>query len=85
MESVVAEESESGLSVKQCWVCRSNNLKLVKESSVQGALTGTDFAISDKRYGVTGTLSQCMKCGFVQCSDIENVSQFYEDLIDPDY
>ena len=39
-------------------------------------------AITDSAYGVTGELSRCPACGFVQCSELTDVLGYYETLQD---
>lgn len=70
-----------------CWVCDHATLSEVKLGNA-GAFTSADFAITDHRYGTTGTLVRCQNCGFVQCTDFAHaveLTAFYEKLIDPDY
>lgn len=69
----------------KCWVCDSDNLHIVKESNVEDQLKSTNYAITNAEYGVTGELSKCAECGFIQCTKENDVIGFYEDLIDEEY
>lgn len=68
-----------------CWVCGQQNFTLKKKSDVHSKLKSENFAITNFDYGKTGELQQCKNCGFIQCIDLEEVVQFYEDLEDPEY
>lgn len=65
-----------------CWVCDSQKMELAKHSSIRTALSSKAFAITDSHYGMTGEIQRCQKCGFLQCSDLQNVLNFYEELED---
>src|SRR5271166_6581694 len=65
-----------------CWVCGCQRLRLVKPSNIHGALTSSSFSITDSHYGMTGAIYQCESCAFLQCTDLEEVLPFYEDLVD---
>jgi len=68
-----------------CWICGSNDSVMERSSGIEGSVTSRDFAITDHRYGVTGSLFRCRNCGFVQCSDADDVLQYYVELEDPAY
>lgn len=68
-----------------CWICDSPKMELVKSSNFKDDLTSEDFAITDSHYGTTGEIYKCQNCGFLQCSDLTNVLQFYEQLEDYSY
>ncbi len=68
-----------------CWVCDSPDFKLLKPSDIDKQLNSNNFAITNFDYGTTGELRRCMKCGFIQCTDLNEVVGFYEDLEDPEY
>jgi SAM-dependent methyltransferase len=68
-----------------CWVCGGENFTLFKPSDAKTHLTSTHFAITNFDYGKTGELKQCKACGFVQCTDLNDVVNFYEDLEDHEY
>ncbi len=70
---------------KECWVCGSGDLIRIKESNIGDDLTSRNFAITNFDYGTTGELSRCEKCGFIQCTDLEDVIGYYEDLEDLEY
>ncbi len=77
---------ETGKTYKQtCWVCDSENIKVIKESNINDQLDSDNYAITNSDYGITGELSKCSNCGFVQCSKENNVIQYYEDLVDTEY
>ncbi len=68
-----------------CRICESTAMALVKPSNIGNVLTSQDFAITDSRYGVTGELHRCKECGFLQCTNLEDVLSYYENLEDPSY
>jgi len=68
-----------------CWVCGSPELDIIKKSDADGDLSSKNFAITNFDYGKTGELCRCRQCGFIQCTDLDKVVQFYEDLEDPEY
>jgi 2-polyprenyl-3-methyl-5-hydroxy-6-metoxy-1,4-benzoquinol methylase len=70
---------------KECWVCGSGDLSRIKESNFGDALSSRNFAITNFEYGTTGELSRCASCGFIQCTDLEDVIGYYEDLEDTEY
>lgn len=70
---------------RNCWICASSELTLAKNSNIPGSLASGDFAITDYRYGVTAAIYRCRNCGFLQCSDVPELLQFYEGLQDPAY
>jgi 2-polyprenyl-3-methyl-5-hydroxy-6-metoxy-1,4-benzoquinol methylase len=72
-------------SISRCWVCDSNDLVLAKESNIGQQLCPSSFAITDSDYGITGELHRCLKCGFVQCNSISDVTGYYEGLEDKSY
>ncbi len=57
----------------------------IKESNFGDELSSRNFAITNFEYGTTGELSRCSRCGFIQCTDLEDVLGFYEDLEDREY
>lgn len=73
------------MSGKTCWVCGSGVRALVRASGIRHAIGSQDFAITDARYGVTGALYRCGGCGFLQCAELDDVSRYYEALIDEAY
>jgi 2-polyprenyl-3-methyl-5-hydroxy-6-metoxy-1,4-benzoquinol methylase len=68
-----------------CWVCDSKDLDLIKKSSISDQLSSKNFAITNFEYGVTGELRKCRQCGFIQCTDLDEVVGFYEELEDHEY
>jgi SAM-dependent methyltransferase len=68
-----------------CWVCGCPDLTLIKKSDATSLLTSTNFAITNFDYGKTGELQRCNGCGFIQCTDLDKVLNFYEDLQDQEY
>lgn len=68
-----------------CWVCGSQKLELAKSSNIRATLNSEAFAITDSKYGTTGEIHRCKNCGFLQCSNLEDVLPFYEDLQDTSY
>src|SRR5258707_1664847 len=68
-----------------CWICGSSGLEVVRASRISGELSSKEFAITDSAYGVTGELSRCPACGFMQCSELTDVLGYYETLQDAAY
>ncbi|MEE9370214.1 MAG: class I SAM-dependent methyltransferase [Sedimentisphaerales bacterium] len=60
-------------------------MELAKRSNISGILTSQTFAITDSKYGTTGDIHRCKRCGFMQCSKLDDVLKFYEDLKDASY
>ncbi|MBN1597990.1 MAG: class I SAM-dependent methyltransferase [Bacteroidales bacterium] len=69
----------------KCWVCDSKDFRLIKNSDVVEYLDSNNFAITNFDYGKTGELQRCLNCGFIQCTDLDKVVGFYEDLVDTEY
>ena len=67
-----------------CWICDHTSLTMVKEGDIK-KLSSDNFAITNADYGITQTIYQCGHCGFLQCSDQDEVVSYYEDLVDPQY
>ena len=67
-----------------CRVCAGTELILKKKSDLTTA-SSRDFAISDSNYGKTGAIYKCADCGFLQCSDLHDVVEYYRGLEDPVY
>ncbi len=67
-----------------CWICESDT-RLLRRGGIDRPLQSSDFAITDKHYGKIADLFQCSNCGFLQCSRLEDVLGFYENLVDPSY
>ena len=65
-----------------CRVCGGTELTLIKESDSKEKLDSGNFAITNFDYGKTGELQKCNSCGFIQCTDLQEVVKFYEDLED---
>ena len=70
---------------QSCRVCGSGNLDLYRKSGITGELSSENFAITNYDYGITGELRKCRECGFIQCTDLEEVVSFYENLEDQEY
>jgi 2-polyprenyl-3-methyl-5-hydroxy-6-metoxy-1,4-benzoquinol methylase len=68
-----------------CWVCGHQEFELFKSSDISGELSSKNFAITNFDYGKTGELNKCKNCGFIQCSDLDKVTGFYENLEDQGY
>jgi 2-polyprenyl-3-methyl-5-hydroxy-6-metoxy-1,4-benzoquinol methylase len=68
-----------------CWVCGHREFELFKNSDINGELNSKNFAITNFDYGKTGELNTCKNCGFIQCSDLDKVVGFYENLEDQGY
>ena len=68
-----------------CWICKREELALIRQSRINANLSPKDFAITDRRYGMTASIYQCLGCGFQFCADIEQVLGYYENLTDEEY
>lgn len=68
-----------------CWVCGSAQMNLYKKSDISAGVNSQSFAITDSNYGVTGELVKCSNCGFIQCTNLTDVLNFYENLEDQSY
>ncbi len=68
-----------------CWVCGGKDFTLKKKSDVHANLNSENFAITNFEYGKTGELQQCSGCDFIQCTDLDEVVKFYEELEDHEY
>ena len=68
-----------------CRLCGSEELQIVKPSNIADRLTSNSFSITDSHYGMTGAIYRCRNCEFLQCSDLQEVLPFYEELVDPGY
>lgn len=68
-----------------CWVCKSQEMSLYRESKLRLPVESKDFLISDSRYGLTGKLEKCQQCGFIQCNEILDAAQYYKGLEDTAY
>lgn len=70
---------------QRCWLCSSPDLVIAKPDDLTGALDSQSFAITDSHYGQTGEIQRCSVCGFLQCSRLDEVLEYYEGLEDPEY
>ncbi len=68
-----------------CWVCGSKNLELAKKTNINKQLTSANFKITDKSYGITAEIHRCRDCDFLQCSDMDEILTYYENLEDSAY
>src|SRR5229473_3490556 len=66
-----------------CWICGSPGLEVVRASRIPGQLSSKEFAITDSTYGVTGELSRCPACGFMQCSELTDVMGYDAQGVEP--
>jgi SAM-dependent methyltransferase len=82
--NTVSSDNESK-SERICRVCGGDVLRVVKLSNIKGGIDRNSFAISNSDYGVTGELSKCQRCGFIQCTSIDDVYDYYRLLEDPGY
>lgn len=82
---MVAKDTASQTSARRCWICCSENLTRVRESSLPDIVTDETFRISSADYGQTGAIERCEACGFHQCSDLTDVLKHYETMDDPVY
>lgn len=70
---------------QRCWACGGKEFRLYKNTDVKEELNSQNFAITNFNYGMTGELHKCQACDFIQCSDLQDVLGFYEDLEDQEY
>ena len=68
-----------------CWICGGRSLVLVKASNIPNIISTQDFAITDSNYGTTGDIYRCEKCGFMQCTRLQDVLSYYERIEDASY
>lgn len=68
----------------RCWICESENTKLIRTSTVRD-IASNELRISSKDYGQTAALYECSACGFWFCPDVSNPLGGYEELVDEDY
>lgn len=68
-----------------CWVCTGEKLQKMKSADFVSELKSSDFEITDKNYGVTGAIFRCVDCGFLQCSEIHDVLEYYAEMDDEQY
>lgn len=66
-----------------CWACGSESLSVARRSTLRAAPDSRMFAITSSQYGQTGEIQRCGRCGFLQCSKMEDVLGHYEELQDP--
>ncbi|MDA0346713.1 MAG: class I SAM-dependent methyltransferase [Verrucomicrobia bacterium] len=69
---------------QKCRICNADTF-LKWSSNLKEELNSEHFAITDANYGLTGAIDQCPECGFLQCSDLGEVLDFYVSLEDPRY
>ncbi|MFH2001219.1 MAG: hypothetical protein ABIK28_16170, partial [Planctomycetota bacterium] len=69
----------------KCWICGGSQLEEIKPSNLSDRLTSRSFAITASDFGVTAAIDCCRTCGFLQCSNIQDVLPFYEELEDQCY
>lgn len=77
--------SNTNILSSPCWVCGSQQMRLVKSSNISGPLDSQAFAITDSKYGTTGDIYRCENCGFMQCSGLNDTLEYYESLEDACY
>lgn len=68
-----------------CRLCKSNNVKLIKEANIKTTLESKDFKITDGRYGLMLSIFECKECGFMQCLDVPDTTDYYRALEDTEY
>lgn len=72
---------------RSCWVCNNTATKLWKPRNLDRELRPEDLQITDSRYGMTLTLLECDKCGFIFAdgNEVEALTELYEQLVDSAY
>jgi 2-polyprenyl-3-methyl-5-hydroxy-6-metoxy-1,4-benzoquinol methylase len=78
-------KNESMVGTIHCWVCGSTDMSLVKKSNISGEISSTTFSITDNHYGTTHDIYKCHQCGFLQCPNMNDVTGYYEELVDEAY
>ena len=78
-------KNESISEEMRCWVCESTDISLAKKSNIAGEINSTTFSITDNHYGTTHDIYKCHQCGFLQCPNMNDVTSYYEELVDEDY
>lgn len=75
------------MSIGACPVCSSSRITLWKRRNLSRELAPEDFQITDSQYGVTLTLHRCADCSFIFAdpSEIGQLTEYYEQMVDPDY
>jgi SAM-dependent methyltransferase len=84
MSNAQASNREPEIAGYRCWICGNPKLTLAKHSNIEN-LTSEAFGITDSHYGSTGEIHRCSQCGFLQCSKLDNVLGFYENMADTSY
>ena len=69
----------------QCPICNSFNVNKIKDGVAPSELTPEDFAITDKRYGITLDVFLCKDCDFQFCPTAKDLLNHYESMIDEEY
>ena len=72
-------------SEEKCWICNNLDLTSVKPSDIDNNLDSSSFAITDADYGSTAEIFRCSSCGFMQCTNLNDVVKYYESLEDTSY
>jgi len=67
-----------------CWIC-GGATELESRGRAVTALAVQSFQITDSEYGEAADIHRCRDCGFRMCFGLENVLEFYRDLVDPEY
>ena len=68
-----------------CWTCGSTRMTLVKKGDLPVRISAEQFQITDSNYGKTGDIFGCEDCGFHQCSTMQDVLDFYVEMVDEIY
>lgn len=68
-----------------CRLCKSINVKLIKETNIKATLESKDFKITDGRYGLVLSIFECKECGFLQCLEVPDTTDYYRALEDTEY
>jgi len=69
----------------RCRICKSSNVRRIREGNTETFLQSNDFRITDDRYGLVSSVFECADCGFLQCLDVPDTTAFYRVLEDPEY
>ncbi len=80
-----ALQNQDRTTTYQCRLCQSTSIDLIRETNVTKALESANFKITDSSYGRVLSIFKCRDCGFLQCLDMPDTTDYYRELEDTDY
>ena len=69
----------------KCELCGSDHIKKIKDGVSLSEITPHDFAVTDKKYGLTLEIYRCLTCDFQYCPTADDLIKFYELMDDEEY